>query len=458
MLDMTPKEVSERSALRINPAKTCQPIGAMYASLGIHRCLPHSHGSQGCCSYHRSHLTRHYKEPVVASTSSFTEGAAVFGGGPNLRQSLNNIFQVYNPDVVAVHTTCLSETIGDDIPSVVRKAREDGIIPDGKFVIHANTPSYVGSNVTGFSNMVKAMIDYLSSREFGSSTDVNVIPGYVDPADMREIKRMLGELNVSGIVFPDTSDVLDLPMTGSYEMFPKGGTTIEQIMKTGSSGLTISLGAFASEAGGASLESKCGVPFKVLDLPVGVHATDMFVKSILEITGEIRPPASMIDDRGRVMDLMTDMQGYLYGKKVALYGDPDQVIAMTDFLVSMGMRPVYVITGTPGKRFEDRVNRILGNDSSNCLVKASADLFYLHQLIKNGPVDLIIGNTYGKYIARAEDIPFVRYGFPILDRVGHGFFPTFGYRGAMRILTSIINTLLDRVDRDAPEERFELVM
>ena len=458
MLDMTPKEVSERSALRINPAKTCQPIGAMYASLGIHRCLPHSHGSQGCCSYHRSHLTRHYKEPVVASTSSFTEGAAVFGGGPNLRQSLNNIFQVYNPDVVAVHTTCLSETIGDDIPSVVRKAREDGIIPDGKFVIHANTPSYVGSNVTGFSNMVKAMIDYLSSREFGSSTDVNVIPGYVDPADMREIKRMLGELNVSGIVFPDTSDVLDLPMTGSYEMFPKGGTTIEQIMKTGSSGLTISLGAFASEAGGASLASKCGVPFKVLDLPVGVHATDMFVKSILEITGEIRPPASMIDDRGRVMDLMTDMQGYLYGKKVALYGDPDQVIAMTDFLVSMGMRPVYVITGTPGKRFEDRVNRILGNDSSNCLVKASADLFYLHQLIKNGPVDLIIGNTYGKYIARAEDIPFVRYGFPILDRVGHGFFPTFGYRGAMRILTSIINTLLDRVDRDAPEERFELVM
>ena len=458
MLDMTPKEVSERSALRINPAKTCQPIGAMYASLGIHRCLPHSHGSQGCCSYHRSHLTRHYKEPVVASTSSFTEGAAVFGGGPNLRQSLNNIFQVYNPDVVAVHTTCLSETIGDDIPSVVRKAREDGIIPDGKFVIHANTPSYVGSNVTGFSNMVKAMIDYFSSREFSSSTDVNVIPGYVDPADMREIKRMLGELNVSGIVFPDTSDVLDLPMTGSYEMFPKGGATIEQIMKTGSSGLTISLGAFASEAGGASLENKCGVPFKVLDLPVGVHATDMFVKSILDITGEIRPPASMIDDRGRVMDLMTDMQGYLYGKKVALYGDPDQVIAMTDFLVSMGMRPVYVITGTPGKRFEDRVNRILGNDSSNCLVKASADLFYLHQLIKNGPVDLLIGNTYGKYIARAEDIPFVRYGFPILDRVGHGFFPTFGYRGAMRILTTIVNTLLDRVDRDAPEERFELVM
>ena len=48
LLKHTPAEVVERSALTINPAKTCMPIGAMYASLGIHGCLPHSHGSQGC--------------------------------------------------------------------------------------------------------------------------------------------------------------------------------------------------------------------------------------------------------------------------------------------------------------------------------------------------------------------------------------------------------------------------
>ncbi|MEZ4526126.1 MAG: hypothetical protein R2941_09435 [Desulfobacterales bacterium] len=27
-----------------------------------------------------------------------------------------------------------------------------------------------------------------------------------------------------------------------------------------------------------------------------------------------------------------------------------------------------------------------------------------------------------KYIARDEDIPYVRYGFPILDRVGHSYY------------------------------------
>ena len=99
LLRHTSAEVAERTALTINPAKTCQPIGAMYAALGVHSCLPHSHGSQGCCSYHRSTLTRHYKEPVMAATSSFTEGASVFGGQANLLQAFETIFNVYNPEL-----------------------------------------------------------------------------------------------------------------------------------------------------------------------------------------------------------------------------------------------------------------------------------------------------------------------------------------------------------------------
>jgi nitrogenase molybdenum-iron protein beta chain len=457
MLDMTPKEMAERSALRVNPAKTCQPLGAMYAALGIHRCLPHSHGSQGCASYHRSHLTRHYREPVMASTSSFTEGAAVFGGAPNLRQALKTIFQVYNPDVVAVHTTCLSETIGDDLPSIIKKARDEGMIPEGKWVIHANTPSYVGSHVTGFANMVRGMVDYFAAKEEPDSPRLNIIPGFVEPADVKELKAILTLMGTPALVFPDTADVLDTPMTGEYHMFPRGGVRVESLRAAGGSRATLALGPFASEAAAAYLESKCQVPAKVLDLPIGVAATDRFLQAVMDLTGA-EPPDDLVDDRGRLVDIMTDMQHYLYGKKVALFGDPDQMAALTEFLVNLGMKPVYVITGTPGKRFERQVQRILKEAVPNAVVRAAADLFHLHQLIKNEPVDLLIGNTYGKYIARAEDLPFVRFGFPILDRVGHSYFPTLGYRGGIHLLSNIVNTLLDRKDRDDPEERFELVM
>ncbi len=131
LLRHTPKEILPREALTINPAKTCQPIGAMYAALGFHKCLPHSHGSQGCCAYHRSMLTRHFKEPVMATTSSFTEGASVFGGQANLLQAVENVFSIYEPDIMAIHTTCLSETIGDDLTQIAQKAIAEGKVPKG---------------------------------------------------------------------------------------------------------------------------------------------------------------------------------------------------------------------------------------------------------------------------------------------------------------------------------------
>jgi nitrogenase molybdenum-iron protein beta chain len=457
LLRHTPKEINQRKALTINPAKTCQPIGAMYAALGIHGCLPHSHGSQGCCAYHRSTLTRHYKEPVMAATSSFTEGASVFGGQANLVQAIDNIFTIYEPDVIAVHTTCLSETIGDDIPQIARKAEADGKIPPGKYVIHVNTPSYVGTHVTGFANMTKAMVDYFSRSNGHKIDQVNIIPGYVEPSDMEEIKRIAEVMGVRTVMFPDTSGVLNRPQTGKYEMFPEGGVSVEALMSTGDSMATIALGRMASGPAARALDTKCKVPCEVLDLPIGFKATDRFVDTLRKTAG-INVPDSITEERGKLLDIVTDMHQYFYGRKVALAGDPDQLIALTEFLVSIDMWPIHIVTGTVKKNFEIRIREITEKVPHPVNVSSPGDMFLLHQWIKNEPVDLIMGNTYMKYIARDEDIPLVRFGFPILDRIGHSYFPTVGYRGGMRLLEKILDAVLDRQDRDAPEESFELVM
>lgn len=457
LLRHTPTEITERKALSINPAKTCQPIGAMYAALGIHNCLPHSHGSQGCCAYHRSTLTRHYKEPVMAATSSFTEGASVFGGQANLVQAIDNIFTIYDPQVIAVHTTCLSETIGDDIPQIARKAEAEGKIPPGKYVIHVNTPSYVGSHVTGFAGMTRAMVDYFAVSTGKKIHQINIIPGYVEPSDMEEIKKLANLLGIKTVIFPDTSGVLNGPQTGKYEMFPKGGTTVEALMTTGDSMATIALGPRASGPAARALDSKCGVPCEILELPIGITGTDNFI-DILRKTAGVNVPEEITVQRGKLLDIITDMHQYFYGKKVALVGDPDQLTALTEFLVSIDMMPIHIVTGSPAKGFEDRIRAITKNVPHEVNVKATGDMFLFHQWIKNDPVDLLIGNTYVKYIARDEDIPFVRFGFPILDRIGHSYFPTVGYNGAMRFLVKILDALMDRLDRDAPEEKFELVL
>ncbi|MFP4163406.1 MAG: nitrogenase molybdenum-iron protein subunit beta [Chitinispirillaceae bacterium] len=457
LLRHTNSTIKERKALVVNPAKTCQPIGAMYAALGLHGCLPHSHGSQGCCAYHRSTLTRHYKEPVMAATSSFTEGAAVFGGQSNLLEAITNIFAIYDPRVLAIHTTCLSETIGDDVNQIVGKAKEDGRIPEGKHVIYASTPSYAGSHVTGFSSMVKAMVTAFSESTGRQTRTINIIPGWVEPSDMREIKSLASQLGINIIMFPDTSDILDAPQTGNHTMYPKGGATPQDIRRAGDSKQTIALGPTASGAAARALDAKCKVPCEIIDLPVGLLATDRFIDLLRKSVG-VSVPDSLSDQRGRVVDIITDMNQYFYNKRVAMFGDPDQLISLGEFLVTLGMKPVYVVSGTPGKKFDKRMREALGPAAEDAKIASSADTYLMHQWIKNEPVDLIIGNTYGKYIARDENIPFVRYGFPILDRVGHIYFPTVGYAGAMRIAERILDALLDKKDRESPEEAFELVM
>lgn len=454
MLNYTKKDSYDRSALRVNPAKTCQPVGAMYAALGVHSCMPHSHGSQGCCAFHRMFLTRHFKDPAMASSSSFTEGASVFGGGSNLKTSAKNIFDIYNPTIIAVHTTCLSETIGDDLNALIQGIE----IPEGKYMVHTNTPSYKGSHVTGFSNMVASFIKYLSVSSGTKNGKVTIVPGFVNPGDMREMKKIATAMGVPFTMLPDTSGVMDGPMTGKFEMFPKGGTTVEEIIHLGDTELTLAIGKAASEDAGEALEKKCNVPFKTLGMPIGVARTDEYVMALQSFSKQ-EVPYALEEERGQLVDIMIDIHPYTYNKKVAIFGDTDTVLALAEFALEMGMIPKYLVTGTPGEEFESTAESLfIKFGVEGCKAKAGGDLFELHQWIKEEGVDLLIGGTHGKYIARAEDIPFVRAGFPIIDRYVHSYMPLVGYKGAMRLAELITNALMDRLDRDCEEEDFEMVL
>ncbi|WP_026069119.1 nitrogenase component 1 [Methanomassiliicoccus luminyensis] len=455
MHECIPKGEVVHTTGKINPAKTCQPIGAMYAALGIHSCLPHSHGSQGCCAYHRMHLSRHFRDPVLATSSSFTEGTSVFGGAANLKTSIKNVFSIYDPEIMAVHTTCLSETIGDDLNTIIKDAE----VPDGKVVIHANTPSYKGSHVTGFSNMCKAMVSYLAASDGRPKKErVNILPGFVNPGDMREVKRIVREMGIDMIMFPDTSGVMDSPLTTKYEMYPRGGTTVAQIRDSGNSKMTLALGAWSSNDAGAELQQKCGVPCTPLKVPIGLKATDDLIMALKNGFGT-KVPDSLTEERGQVVDTLVDTHYHYYGKTVAAFGDPDSVMPLVEFLLTMGMVPKYVLTGTPGSQFEAEVSKMLDDAGvKDYHVKAEGDLFELEQWIGESPVDLLIGTSYGKYISRAEDIPLVRFGFPVIDRAVHPLMPVVGYKGAMRLIEQISNAMLERRDRDALDEDYELVL
>ena len=73
------------------------------------------------------------------------------------------------------------------------------------------------------------------------------------------------------------------------------------------------------------------------------------------------------------------------------------------------------------------------------------------------PVDLLIGSSYLKYIAQETGTPLVRVGFPIFDRHHLHRFPVVGYGGGIHLLTQLVNTVLDELDRTAPAHSFDAV-
>ena len=149
-------------------------------------------------------------------------------------------------------------------------------IPDDKLVVHCNTPSYVGSHVTGFGNMMAGFINYLAAK--GKTTEtVAVFPGFVNPGDIREYKHLVNLMKLKSIMFPDCSNVMDAPMTGEYKMYPDGGTTVEEIRALGTCRKVLALGRLTSEEPAAQLKRKCGVDFDLLPLPIGLADTDAFV-------------------------------------------------------------------------------------------------------------------------------------------------------------------------------------
>ena len=298
MLDYTTKDVAARENLVINPAKICQPIGAILAYKGIHNCMPLTHGSQGCSSYLRMMLARHYREPTIAATSSFTEDSVVFGGRNNLREAVDNIVNIYHPDVLAIHTTCSSETIGDDVSSFMEEIKEEEFFDPKVRVVIASTPSYVGSHVTGYDNAVKAMAQSFP-RKTKPNGKLNIIPGFVDPGDIREIKRILGMMGVPYIVFPDTTGVFDAPLTPeSGGLYPPGGTTIPDLVDAGNSRGTVALGRTAGASGAIVLKGKFGIPAVIGPMPIGIRNTDAFVMNVSKLM-EVAVPKEIEDERGR---------------------------------------------------------------------------------------------------------------------------------------------------------------
>ena len=450
-----------REALTVNPAKACQPLGAVLCALGFEKTMPYVHGSQGCVAYFRTYFNRHFKEPVACVSDSMTEDAAVFGGQKNMMAGLENAKALYKPDIIAVSTTCMAEVIGDDLNAFINNTKKAGHIEQDFPTPYAHTPSFVGSHTTGWDNMFEGMIRYftlnhMDDKKVGSNGKINLVPGFETYlGNYRVIHRMMKEMGVDYTLMSDPSEVLDTPADGTFRMYA-GGTTQAELKDSPNAIDTLLLQPWQLEKTKKFVQTIWHQPATAINIPMGLEWTDEFLMKISELTG--KPiPASLELERGRLVDMMTDSHTWMHGKKFSLYGDADFVMGMTKFLLEMGAEPADVLCNHANKRWAKAMDKMLKASpyGQNTVVHIGKDLWHFRSLVFTNKPDFMIGNSYGKFIQRDTfykgeefEVPLIRIGFPIFDRHHLHRMTTLGYEGAIYMLTTLVNAILEQLDKE----------
>jgi nitrogenase molybdenum-iron protein NifN len=429
-----------------NACKLCNPLGACLAFRGIENCVPFLHGSQGCATYIRRYLISHYKEPIDIASSNFHEETAVFGGSHNLKIGLKNVSEQYKPDVIGIATTCLSETIGDDVPMILREYRKE--FKNGSpmpIMIHASTPSYQGSHIDGFHAAVYATVKALAEK-MPQQRLINLFPNMVSPADLRYLKEILGDFGVPYMMLPDYSQTMDGGPWAEYHRIPPGGTPASAIATAASAMASIEFGSTieTSKSAARHLDVMFGVPAWHLPLPVGIKGSDKFFSLLETLTGK-RRAEKYEDERRRLVDAYADGHKYVFDKKVILYGEEDLVIAMTVFLREIGMVPVLCASGGKSGLMKKRIAELVPDmEELDIKVREGVDFVDIEDEAIILQPDFLIGNSKGYTMSRKNNIPLLRLGFPIHDRFGGQRMHHLGYRGTQELFDRIVNTVIEQ--------------
>jgi nitrogenase molybdenum-iron protein NifN len=442
--------------MEVNPCKMCMPMGASLALKGFKKTMNIIHGSQGCSTYIRRHMAAHYNEPIDIASSSLSEEGTVYGGAKNLKIGIHNLVEMYQPEIVGVLTTCLAETIGEDIKNIVHEVRQTGSF-ENVDIIPISTPGYGGSEAEGYFVALRDILKYYTHKFMKiqnlehsvlpkyEGDHINIIVSNATCEDVREIKRLVSMMKVEAFILPDISDALDAPYTPDYNKLSEEGVSRDHIYKAFTAKATIELGDLIHESYSPALylNEVYGIDAYQMPLPIGIHHTDRLIETIASIY-QIPIPKEVEKERGRLLDAMIDSHKHSAEGKIALFGDMHLVYAMAGLCLENGMKLKVAATGAVNTRFYERMMLLLGRYHQSSVILQDTDFETIHKEIVTEGVNLMMGHSDGKFIWEKEGIDFIRVGFPVHDHVGAQRKLYFGYKGSSRLLDDMVNLLLDQ--------------
>lgn len=430
-----------KKSCAVNPLKMSQPLGASYAFMGLASCMPVMHGSQGCTSFGLVLLVRHFKEAIPLQTTAMNEATTIMGGFDNVEKAVLNIRSRTKPQVIAICSTGLTETKGDDVEGYLRVIRQKHAEALGDTaLVYVSTPDYAGAFQDGWARAVEAIVRTLA--EPGVATvpgRVALLPGcHLSPGDVEELREIVESFGLEPWVVPDVAGSLDGHIPEDWLGTTLGGTPVNHLRALGSAQHALAFGEQMRPAA-ERLQAQCGVPFTLFDRLTGLAATDALIMALARLSG--RPvPAKLRRQRSQLVDAMLDGHFHFGNVRIALGAEPDLLWSAGSFLVEMGAELVACVTTT----------------HSPLLAKMPAaevligDLEDLERLAQATDADLLMTHSHGRQASERLGKPLFRLGIPMFDRIGNAHVVHVGYRGTRNFVYAVGNLLMEQIAHHGP--------
>ena len=327
--------VESKKACTVNPLKMSQPLGASFAFLGLDACMPVMHGSQGCTSFGLVLLVRHFKEAIPLQTTAMNEVTSILGGYDNIEAALLNIRKRASPKIIAICSTGLTETKGDDVDGYIVTVRKRKPELNDTEIVYVSTPDYVGAFEDGYKHAITAIVRALVQPLPVKADQITLLPGsHLSPADIDELREIIQSFGLSVIVLPDISGSLDGHIAPDWRGTTLGGATVEDIRAAGASSFTMGVGEQTRE-GAEALREIAGTSLEIFERLTGLEVNDRFLQRLAQLSGK-PVPAKYRRQRSQLLDAMLDGHFYTGGVKVAIGAEPDLLLAVGGLLHDMG--------------------------------------------------------------------------------------------------------------------------
>ncbi|MHB1679420.1 MAG: nitrogenase iron-molybdenum cofactor biosynthesis protein NifN [bacterium] len=448
--------------IEINPLKTSSSLGAVIVFLGVKNAVVLMHGSQGCASFDKVTLTKHYRENIPVYTTALNELGAILGGSDYLKTGVKNIADKINPAFIGITSTGLSEVNGEDIHATFNELKKE-LKESGSYenlnLAYVSAPDYDENFEEGYKNAILSLLkEFCKDTKNTANTTNNNLAGLninddknnsgkniqniranvfcpfsFTAIDFLELRELLEDFGITPVMIPDLGTSMDGHLDESgYLQTTSGGVDIKDLKTIGLNDLNIIIGS-SLKGLIAPVKEITGLNTYYFSNISGLKNTDLFFK-FLESISSRKTPEKYKRQKRQLMDAYLDSHFYFLGKNIAIAEGIDILDSFSEIFAEVGAN--IKIGVTTSKSYENLKNRF------EILAEGDIDLF--GELIEadGSNIDIVISNSNAEYTAEKIGVPILKAGFPLIDLIGHNFKHRILYKGSANLVYEAANLLM----------------